>query len=202
MTEPGPADHGAARELVTPERLRAFFAPRSIALVGASGSGKSTVSLLLPRFYDVQEGAIRVDGIDVRDATLDSVRGEIGIVFEDAFLFSDTVRANIAYGRPEATDAEVVSVCGGDYDLGTSDGRFKARIMGNVARKESEDKARRLRRKHVQLAEQGKPNGGRRPLGYRRIGEKPRHAGDPDTRQLVIDPDEAKIVETVGKHLK
>ncbi len=82
-------------------------AGETVALVGASGSGKSTVSLLLPRFYDVQEGAIRVDGVDVRDATLDSVRGEIGIVFEDAFLFSDTVRANIAYGRPDATDDEV-----------------------------------------------------------------------------------------------
>ena len=79
----------------------------TVALVGASGSGKSTVSLLLPRFYDVQEGAVRIDGVDVRDVTLDSVRGEIGIVFEDAFLFSDTVRANIAYGRPEATDAQV-----------------------------------------------------------------------------------------------
>jgi ATP-binding cassette subfamily B protein len=79
----------------------------TVALVGASGSGKSTVSLLLPRFYDVQEGSIRIDGVDVRDVTLDSVRREIGIVFEDAFLFSDTVRANIAYGRPEASDADV-----------------------------------------------------------------------------------------------
>jgi ATP-binding cassette, subfamily B, bacterial len=79
----------------------------TVALVGASGSGKSTVSLLLPRFYDVQEGTISIDGVDVRDVTLDSIRREIGIVFEDAFLFSDTVRSNIAYGRPDATDAEV-----------------------------------------------------------------------------------------------
>ena len=79
----------------------------TVALVGASGSGKSTVSLLLPRFYDVQDGAVRIDGIDVRDVTLDSIRHEIGIVFEDAFLFSDTVRANIAYGRPDAADADV-----------------------------------------------------------------------------------------------
>ena len=79
----------------------------TVALVGASGSGKSTVSLLLPRFYDVQEGSIRIDGVDVRDVTLDSIRNEIGIVFEDAFLFSDTVRANIAYGRPDATDDDV-----------------------------------------------------------------------------------------------
>ena len=79
----------------------------TVALVGTSGSGKSTISLLLPRFYDVQDGSIRIDGTDVRDATLESVRDEIGIVFEDAFLFSDTVRANIAYGKPDATDADV-----------------------------------------------------------------------------------------------
>jgi len=79
----------------------------TVALVGASGSGKSTVSLLLPRFYDVQDGSIRIDGVDVRDVTLDSVRREIGIVFDDAFLFSDTVRANIAYGRPDASDADL-----------------------------------------------------------------------------------------------
>ncbi|MCU1459586.1 MAG: transporter ATP-binding protein [Actinomycetia bacterium] len=79
----------------------------TVALVGASGSGKSTVSLLLPRFYDVQEGALRIDGVDVRDVTLESLRHDIGVVFEDSFLFSDSVRSNIAYGRPDATDAEV-----------------------------------------------------------------------------------------------
>ncbi|MFN8025867.1 MAG: ABC transporter ATP-binding protein [Acidimicrobiia bacterium] len=80
----------------------------TVALVGASGSGKSTVGMLLPRFYDVQGGAVEIDGVDVRDVTLDSLRRSVGVVFEDAFLFSDTVRANIAYGRPEATDDEVV----------------------------------------------------------------------------------------------
>ncbi|WP_436772388.1 ABC transporter ATP-binding protein [Yinghuangia sp. YIM S09857] len=79
----------------------------TLALVGTSGSGKSTVSMLLPRFYDVQEGAVRVDGHDVRDLTLDSLRAAIGLVAEDSFLFSDTVRANIAYGRPDATDEQV-----------------------------------------------------------------------------------------------
>ncbi|HZP30077.1 MAG TPA: ABC transporter ATP-binding protein [Acidimicrobiia bacterium] len=79
----------------------------TVALVGASGSGKSTVSLLLPRFYDTQDGAVRVDGIDVRDVTLDSLRRSIGVVFEDSFLFSDSVHNNIAYGRPDATRAEV-----------------------------------------------------------------------------------------------
>ncbi len=80
-----------------------------VALVGAPGSGKSTVALLLPRFYDVHAGTIRVDGVDVRDVTQSSLRRQIGVVFEETFLFSDTVRANIAYGRPDATDEEVVA---------------------------------------------------------------------------------------------
>ncbi|MGF7235088.1 MAG: ABC transporter ATP-binding protein [Frankia sp.] len=81
----------------------------TLALVGTSGSGKSTVSLLLPRFYDVGGGAIRLDGHDIRDLTMASLRAQIGTVFEDSFLFSDTVRSNIAYGRPDATDDEVVA---------------------------------------------------------------------------------------------
>ncbi|KAA2254329.1 ABC transporter ATP-binding protein [Solihabitans fulvus] len=81
----------------------------TLALVGTAGSGKSTVSLLLPRFYDVHDGAIRVGGLDVRTVRLASLRGAVGVVFEEAFLFSDTVRANIAYGRPDATDDEVLA---------------------------------------------------------------------------------------------
>ncbi|MCH0540255.1 ABC transporter ATP-binding protein [Streptomyces sp. MUM 203J] len=79
----------------------------TVAVVGSSGSGKSTVSLLLPRFYDVTGGAVRVGGHDVRDLTLASLRGAIGLVPEDSFLFSDTVRANIAYGRPGAAREEI-----------------------------------------------------------------------------------------------
>ncbi|MCX4823248.1 ABC transporter ATP-binding protein/permease [Streptomyces sp. NBC_01142] len=79
----------------------------TVAVVGSSGSGKSTVSLLLPRFYDVEHGAVLVGGHDVRELTYDSLRAAIGLVPEDSFLFSDTVRANIAYGRPEATDEEI-----------------------------------------------------------------------------------------------
>ncbi|NEB66767.1 ATP-binding cassette domain-containing protein, partial [Streptomyces fulvissimus] len=75
----------------------------TLALVGASGSGKSTVSALLPRYYDVSAGAVLVGGRDVRELTLDSLRAAIGLVPEDSFLFSDTIRANIAYGRPDAT---------------------------------------------------------------------------------------------------
>jgi DNA invertase Pin-like site-specific DNA recombinase len=98
----------------------------------------------------------------------------------------------------EATGALVVSCSGGDYDLETADGRFTARIMGAVARKESEDKSRRLRRKHVELAEQGRPNGGRRPMGYRRVGLKADpEAGGADTRTLAIDAVEGPIVREV-----
>ncbi|MCX5369754.1 ABC transporter ATP-binding protein/permease [Streptomyces sp. NBC_00015] len=79
----------------------------TLAVVGSSGSGKSTVSLLLPRFYDVGRGAVLIGGHDVRELTLDSLRAAIGLVPEDSFLFSDTVRANIAYGRPEATQEQI-----------------------------------------------------------------------------------------------
>ncbi|HEX6167018.1 MAG TPA: ABC transporter ATP-binding protein [Acidimicrobiales bacterium] len=78
-----------------------------VALVGASGSGKSTVSLLLPRFYDAQRGSITLDGVDVRDVTLDSLRHNLGVVFEESFLFSETIRANLSYGRPDASDEDV-----------------------------------------------------------------------------------------------
>src|ERR1700689_534008 len=81
----------------------------TLAVVGTSGSGKSTISLLLPRFYDVRGGAIRGGGPDVRDLTLDSLRASIGLVMEDSFLFSDTIRANIAYGRPDATREQIVA---------------------------------------------------------------------------------------------
>ncbi|MFC9130110.1 ABC transporter ATP-binding protein [Streptomyces sp. NPDC057099] len=79
----------------------------TLAVVGSSGSGKSTVSLLLPRFYDVTRGAVLVGGHDVRELSLESLRAAIGLVPEDSFLFSDTVRDNIAYGRPDATQEEI-----------------------------------------------------------------------------------------------
>ena len=80
----------------------------TLALVGPSGSGKTSLSQLLPRFYDVTEGAVLVDGQDVRAVTQSSLRRSIGIIQQDVFLFADTVRENIRYGRPDATDEEVV----------------------------------------------------------------------------------------------
>jgi subfamily B ATP-binding cassette protein MsbA len=79
----------------------------TVALVGASGAGKSTIMNLIPRFYDVTAGAVRVDGQDVRDVTLASLRGAIALVSQEVTLFDDTVRANIAYGRFGASDAEI-----------------------------------------------------------------------------------------------
>jgi ABC-type multidrug transport system fused ATPase/permease subunit len=79
-----------------------------VALLGPTGSGKSTVVNLMPRFYDVTGGKITVDGWDIRDVTLASLRRQIGIVQQDVFLFIDTIRENIRYGRVDATDDEVV----------------------------------------------------------------------------------------------
>ena len=80
----------------------------SVALVGPSGSGKTTLCSLIPRFYDVTSGAIRIDGRDVRDFTLKSLRGHIGVVQQDVYMFSGTVLQNIEYGKPGASREEVV----------------------------------------------------------------------------------------------
>ncbi|MGW2009640.1 ABC transporter ATP-binding protein [Streptomyces nigrescens] len=106
-------DAGPARE--APPAVRPVLedfslrieAGETVAVVGTSGSGKSTVSLLLPRFYDVSAGRVLVGGHDVRELTLESLRAAIGLVPESSFLFSDSVRDNIAYGHPDATDAQV-----------------------------------------------------------------------------------------------
>jgi ATP-binding cassette subfamily B protein len=119
-----PADLPAGTPAVELEDVRFSYVPgqpvlrglslrvepgETLALAGTAGSGKSTISLLLPRFYDVTGGALRVGGQDVRDLTRDSLRGAIGLVMEESFLFSDTVSANIAYGRPEASMEQIVA---------------------------------------------------------------------------------------------
>jgi ATP-binding cassette subfamily B protein len=78
-----------------------------VALVGPSGAGKTTISHLIPRLYDVRSGAIRINGVDLRDATLDSIRREVGVVTQDAHLFHDTIRANLLYAKPDASDNEI-----------------------------------------------------------------------------------------------
>ncbi len=84
-----------------------------VALVGPSGSGKTTLASLLPRLYDVHEGTITVDGVDIRDYSLKSLRAAIGVVQQDSFLFSGTIRDNILYGKPDADDAEIVAAAKG-----------------------------------------------------------------------------------------
>ncbi|MDT7666854.1 MAG: hypothetical protein QOD04_6410, partial [Pseudonocardiales bacterium] len=79
-----------------------------VALVGSSGAGKSTLAGLVPRLYDVRSGAVELSGVDVRDLTFDAIRGAVGVVTQDGHLFHDTIRANLRYARPEATDADLV----------------------------------------------------------------------------------------------
>jgi ATP-binding cassette subfamily B multidrug efflux pump len=81
---------------------------QTVAILGATGSGKSTIINLIPRFYDVTDGRVTLDGQDVRDVTLDSLRSQVGIVLQETTLFSGTIRDNIAYGRPDAGDKEVI----------------------------------------------------------------------------------------------
>ena len=96
------------------------------ALVGSSGAGKSTLCSLIPRFYDVTSGAISIDGIDIRDAKLKSLRNQIGIVQQDVYLFSGTIYENILYGRPDATREEVIEAAKNanahDFIMGMPDG--------------------------------------------------------------------------------
>lgn len=81
----------------------------TVAIVGPTGAGKTTIINLLPRFYDVTQGSVKIDGVDVRDVTLESLRKQIGIVLQDTFLFSASVMDNVRFGRPDATDEEVLA---------------------------------------------------------------------------------------------
>jgi ABC-type multidrug transport system fused ATPase/permease subunit len=82
-------------------------AGQTVAMVGASGAGKSTLASLVPRLYDVDAGAVRLSGVDVRDLSFDSLRGSVGMVTQDGHLFHDTIRANLLYARPEAGDDDL-----------------------------------------------------------------------------------------------
>ena len=94
-------------------------AGKSVALVGPSGGGKTTICSLLPRFYDVTGGRVTVDGQDIRSLTLKSLRSQIGVVQQDVYLFSGSIRDNIAYGKPEATEEEIIEAakCANIHDF-------------------------------------------------------------------------------------
>ncbi|WP_055047059.1 ABC transporter ATP-binding protein [Devosia sp. A16] len=98
----------AAKDKVLEGLNLSIRAGETVAFVGPSGAGKTTICSLLPRFYDVTAGAITIDGIDIRDMTQASLRGQIGIVQQDVFLFGSTIRENVAYGRLGASDAEIM----------------------------------------------------------------------------------------------
>jgi ATP-binding cassette subfamily B protein len=96
------------RELLALDDIDLHIAPgETVALVGATGAGKSTFAKLVARFYDVTRGRILIDGHDVRDVSYQSLRSQLGVVPQEAFLFAGTIRSNIAFGRPEASDAEI-----------------------------------------------------------------------------------------------
>ncbi len=105
-----PSETGTPRQIL--HDLNVEIAPgETVALVGPSGAGKSTVASLLPRLYDVTSGAVRIDGNDVRDLDLDSLRSAIGVVAQDPHLFHDTVGNNLRYARPDATTDQMVEAC-------------------------------------------------------------------------------------------
>ncbi|NBR92821.1 MAG: ATP-binding cassette domain-containing protein, partial [Actinobacteria bacterium] len=85
----------------------------NLAIVGPSGSGKSTLAALIPRLYDVTSGAIRLDGIDVRDLTSDSLHAAIGVVSQDPHLFHESIESNLRYARPDATLEDIEAACRG-----------------------------------------------------------------------------------------
>lgn len=99
---------GGALEILRGASLR-LMPGEAVALVGPSGAGKTTICALLPRFYEVTQGRITIDGTDIRDMTLASLRRQIGIVQQDVFLFAGTIRENIAYGRLGASDADIAA---------------------------------------------------------------------------------------------
>ena len=94
-------------ELVLDELSFTINKGEVVAMVGPSGSGKSTIADLIPRFYDVSTGSIKIDGHDLRDATLASIRGQMGIVTQEVILFNDTIRNNIAYAQPNVSDEAI-----------------------------------------------------------------------------------------------
>ena len=107
---PLPERAGGGQDIL---REVSFTAPSGqlTALVGPSGAGKTTITHLVARLYDPREGSVRIGGLDLREVTLESLHDAVGVVTQDAHMFHDTIRANLAYARPEATEADLVAAC-------------------------------------------------------------------------------------------
>jgi ATP-binding cassette subfamily B protein len=109
LEAPGEAALPVEQQALVLRDIRLAIEPgQLVALVGPSGAGKTTISALVPRLYDVRRGAVRINGIDVRDATLDSLQEAVGVVTQDAHMFHETIRSNLDYAKPEATEEELV----------------------------------------------------------------------------------------------
>ncbi|MBO4384340.1 MAG: ABC transporter ATP-binding protein [Clostridia bacterium] len=119
---------------------------RSIAIVGPSGSGKSTIINLIPRLYDVDSGEVLFDGVDVRDLSLDFLRGSVGIVSQETYLFNGTIRENLLYAKPDATDEELIEACkkANIYDFVEKQEKGLDSIVGNRGLKLSGGEKQRI----------------------------------------------------------
>ena len=115
LEEGMPNDIDAEQQTVLKDVTFAIEPSRTVALVGPSGAGKTSISMLVPRIYDVTEGAVRVDGVDVRELTQQSLHDTIGFVTQDPHMFHDTIANNLRYAKPDATDDELVEACKAAY---------------------------------------------------------------------------------------
>jgi ATP-binding cassette subfamily B protein len=115
LEEGMPNDMDAAQQMILNDVTFTIEPSRTVALVGPSGAGKTSISMLVPRVYDVTDGAVRVDGIDVRELTQQSLHDAIGFVTQDPHMFHDTIANNLRYAKPEATDDDLVEACKAAY---------------------------------------------------------------------------------------
>jgi ATP-binding cassette, subfamily B, bacterial len=115
LEEGMPSDMESEQQTVLKDVSFVIEPGKTVALVGPSGAGKTTISMLVPRIYDATEGVVRIDGVDVRELTQESLRAAIGFVTQDPHMFHDTIANNLRYAKPEATDSELIEACKAAY---------------------------------------------------------------------------------------